>query len=134
MVTLEQLVKEQKLFDMTDIQVVKMFFSLNDLEEEGVELITELSKVKIEKLKRRKQMVEDWTSYLPSKYLYESYDLDTADKLHTLELDFLSHDCELSEIRLDWARENVPNIVIPQAYFNPLIDYLEEKGIRFKDR
>ena len=134
MVTLEQLVKEQKLFDMTDIQVIKMFFDLNNMEEEGVELITELSKVKIEKLKRRKQMVEDWTSYLPSKYLYESYDLDTADKLHTLELDFLSHDCELSEIRLDWARENVPNIVIPQAYFNPLIDYLEEKGIRFKDR
>ena len=134
MATLEQLVQKQRLFDMTDIQVIKMFFTLNDLEEEGVELITELSKVKIEKLKRRKQMVEDWTSYLPSKYLYESYDLDTADKLHTLELDFLSHDCELSEIRLDWARENVPNIVIPQTYFNPLIDYLQEKGIRFKDR
>ena len=133
MVTLEQLVKEQKLFDMTDIQVIKMFFSINDLEEEGVELITELSKAKIEKLKHRKQMVEDWTSYLPSKYLYENYDLEMADKLHALELDFLSHDCELSELRLEWARENVPNIVKPQAYFIPLIDYLEEKGIRFKD-
>lgn len=134
MVTLEQLVKEQKLFDMTDIQVIKMFFDLNDLEEEGVELITELSKAKIEKLKRRKQMVEDWTSYLPSKYLYENYDLDTADKLHALELDFLSHGCELSEIRLDWARDNVPNIVKPQAYFNPLVEWMEEKGIKFKDR
>ena len=133
MVTLEQLVKEQKLFDMTDIQVIKMFFDLNDLEEEGVGLITELSKVKIEKLKRRKQMVEDWTSYLPSKYLYENYDLEMADKLHALELDFLSHGCELSELRLEWARENVPNIIRPQAYFNPLIDYLEEKGIKFKD-
>ena len=134
MVTLEQLVKEQKLFDMTDIQVIKMFFALNDVEEEGIELITELSKSKIEKLRNRNQMVEDWTSYLPSKYLYENYDLETADKLHALELDFLSHGCELSELRLEWARENVPNIVIPQAYFNPLIDYLEEKGIRFKDR
>ena len=134
MVTLEQLLKEQKLFDMTDIQVIKMFFDLNDLEEEGIEMITELSKAKIEKLKRKKQMVEDWTSYLPSKYLYENYDLHTADELHRLELDYLSHGCELSEIRLDWARENVPNIVIPQAYFNPLIDYLEEKRIRFKDR
>ena len=133
MVTLEQLVNEQKLFGLTDIQVIRMFFDLNDLEEEGVELITELSKAKIEKLKRKKQMVEDWTSYLPSKYLYENYDLDTADELHRLELDYLSHGCELSEIRLDWARENVPNIVIPQAYFNPLIDYLEENGIRFKD-
>ena len=134
MITLEQLVKEQKLFDMTDIQVIKMFFDLNDLEEEGVELITELSKAKIEQLKRRKQMVEDWTSYLPSKYLYENYDLETADKLHVLELDFISHGCELSELRLEWARENVPNIISPQAYFNPLIDYLEEKGIRFKDK
>ena len=134
MVTLEQLVQKQKLFDMTDIQVIKMFFSINDLEEEGVELITELSKAKIEKLKHRKQMVEDWTSYLPSKYLYENYDLEMADKLHALELDFISHGCELSELRLKWARENVPNIVIPRAYFNPLIDYLEEKGIRFKDR
>ena len=133
MATLEQLVQKQKLFDMTDIQVIKMFFSLNDLEEEGVELITELSKAKIEKLKHRKQMVEDWTSYLPSKYLYENYDLEMADKLHALELDFLSHGCELSELRLEWARENVPNIIRPQAYFNPLIDYLEEKGIRFKD-
>ena len=134
MVTLEELIKEQKWNGMSDIQVIKTFFDINNMEEEGIEMITELSKTKVEKLKRRKQMVEDWTSYLPSKYLYESYDLDTADKLHTLELDFLSHDCELSEIRLDWARENVPNIVIPQAYFNPLIDYLEEKGIRFKDR
>ena len=133
MATLEQLVQKQKLFDMTDIQVIKMFFSINDLEEEGVELITELSKAKIEKLKHRKQMVEDWTSYLPSKYLYENYDLEMADKLHALELDFISHGCELSELRLEWARENVPNIIRPQAYFNPLIDYLEEKGIRFKD-
>ena len=133
MATLEQLVQKQKLFDMTDIQVIKMFFSINDLEEEGVELITELSKAKIEKLKHRKQMVEDWTSYLPSKYLYENYDLEMADKLHALELDFLSHGCELSELRLEWARENVPNIIIPRAYFNPLIDYLEEKGIKFKD-
>ena len=134
MVTLEQLVQEQKLFDMTDIQVIKMFFSINDLEEDGVELITELSKAKIEKLKHKKQMVEDWTSYLPSKYLYENYDLEMADKLHALELDFISHGCELSELRLEWAGENVPNIIRPQAYFNPLIDYLEEKGIRFKDR
>ena len=134
MATLEQLVQKQKLFDMTDIQVIKMFFTLNDIEEEGIELITELSKSKIEKLRNRNQMVEDWTSYLPSKYLYENYDLDTADRLHALELDYLSHGCKLSEHRLEWARENVPNIIRPQAYFNPLIDYLEEKGIKFKDR
>lgn len=135
MITLEQLVKEQKWNDdMTDIQIIKTFFDLNDMEEEGMELITELSKIKIEKLKRKERMVKEWISYLPSKYLYENYDLDTADKLHSLELDYLSHGGELSPSRLKWAMENIPNIIRPQAYFNPLVDWLEEKGIRFRDR
>ena len=134
MVTLEQLVKEQKWNEMSDIQVIKTFFDLNNMEEEGIEMITELSKTKIEKLKHRKQMVEDWVCILPSKYLYENYDLDIADKLHNLELNYLVNGGELSGGFLEWARENVPNIVIPRAYFNPLIDYLEENGIKFKDR
>ena len=134
MVTLEQLVQEQKLFDMTDIQVIKMFFDLNDLEEEGIEMITELSKTKVEKLKHKHNVAETWICMLPSKYLYEHYDLDIADKLHNLELNYLVNGGELSGGFLDWARENVPNIVIPRAYFNPLIDYLEENGVRFKDR
>ena len=134
MVTLEQLVKEQKLFDMTDIQVIKRFFDLNNMEEEGVDLIYELTQSKIEKLKRKERIVEEWTSILPSKYLYENYDLDTADKLHALELDYISHGYELSERRLEWARENVPNIVQPQVYFISLMEWMEENGIKFKDR
>ena len=134
MVTLEQLVKEQKWNNMTDIQVIKTFFDLNNMEEEGIEMITELSKTKVEKLKHKHNVVETWACMLPSKYLYEYYDLDTADKLHNLELNYLVNGGELSGGFLEWARENVPNIVRPQAYFIPLIDYLEENGIRFKDR
>lgn len=132
MVTLEQLVKEQKYNEMSDIQVIKTFFDMNNMEEEGMDLIVELSKTKIGKLKRKEDIVLMWSSYLPSKYLYENYDLETADKLHTLELDFISHGCKLSKGRLEWARENVPNIERPQVYFNPLIEWLDDKGIRFK--
>ena len=81
MITLEQLVKEQKWNDMSDIQVIKTFFDLNNMEEEGIEMITELSKTKVEKLKRKHNMAETWVCMLPSKYLYEHYDLDIADKL-----------------------------------------------------
>lgn len=133
MVTLKQLVDEQKWNDMTDIQIIKTFFDLNDMEEEGMDLISKLSKTKIEKLKRKEKMIKDWVSYLPSKYLYETYDLDTADALHNLELDYLSNGCELSKNRLEWARENIPNIVRPEAYFNPLVKWLDDKGIRFKE-
>lgn len=134
MVTLEQLVKEQKLNSITDIQIIKTFFDLNNMEEEGMDLITELSKTKIEKLKRKERVVKEWISYLPSKYLYENYDLDIADALHTLELDYLSHGGELSRNRINWAKENVPNIVRPEIYFNPLVEWLEDKGIRFLKR
>ena len=134
MVTLKQLVDEQKWNGASDIQVIKAFFNLNDLEEEGMDLITELSKIKVEKLKQKERITEMWTSYLPSKYLYENYDLDTADKLHTLELDYISHGYELSSERLKWAKENIPNIEMPQVYFRPLIEYMESKNIRFKTK
>lgn len=132
MTTLKELIDEQKWNDMSDIQIIKTFFDLNDMEEEGMDLIHELTKSKIEKMKHKQRMVKEWASYLPSKYLYENYDLDKADKLHTLELDYLSHGGELSKSRLEWARENIPNIARPEMYFNPLIEWLDNKGIRFK--
>ena len=130
--TLKQLVEEQKWNGMSDIGVIKAFFDLNDMEEEGMDLIHELTKSKVEKLKRRQRQVEEWTSHLPSKYLYENYDLDIADRLHNLELDYLSHGCELSSGRLKWAKENIPNIEMPLMYFQPLVEYLDSKDIRFK--
>ena len=132
MITLKHLVDEQKWNGMSDIQIIKTFLDLNNLEEEGMELIHELTKTKIEKMKRKHKMSEEWACVLPSKYLYENYDLDIADRLHMLEINNLVNGGELSKNHLEWARENVPNIVRPQVYFNPLVEWLESKGIRFK--
>lgn len=132
MTTLKRLVKEREWSGMSDIQIIKTFFEENDMEEEGMELIQQLTQTKIAKLKHRQRVVEEWTSHLPSKYLYEHYDLDMADNLHRIELDYLSHGCELSNNWLKWAEENIPNIEMPQWYFQPLIEYLDDKGIRFK--
>ena len=117
---------------MSDVQIIRAFFESNDMEEEGMELIHKLTKSKVEKLNRRKRMVEEWASYLPSKYLYENYDLETADFLHKLELDYLAHGGELSHNRFELAKERIPNIKIPDVYFRPLIEYLDSKDIRFK--
>lgn len=132
MITLKKLVEEQNLNGMSDIQVIKTFFDLNDMEEEGMDLIHELTKTKVGKMKHEKRIVREWTSYLPSKYLYENYDLDIANKLHTLELDFISHGYKLSDSRLKWAEENIPNIKMPNLYFRPFVEWLDIKGIRFK--
>lgn len=132
MVTLKQLINEQRMTGMSDIDIIRNYLTINDLEEEGMDLIYQLSASKINKLKLYKKNVQDWISYLPSRYLYENYDLETADKLHELELDFLSYGSELSNRRLEWARENAPKIKMPKVYFRPLLDYLSEKEIRFK--
>lgn len=132
MITLDKLLHEQKYNGMSDIGIIRAFFELNDLEEEGLVLINELTQSKINKLKYNQRIMREWTSYLPSKYLYENYDLEIADKLHTLELDFLSHGSQISYKRLQWAKENIPNIKLPQLYFRPLIEWLDKYGIRFK--
>ena len=134
MTTLKELVDEQKWNGFSDVEVIKQFFTLNDMEEDAIDLISELSKSKVRKLKRKNYMAEEWVTILPSKYLYEKYDLDVADRLHMMELDFLMNGGELSKKKLKWAKENVPNIKEPNPYFRPLIDYLEENGIKFKER
>lgn len=40
---------------------------------------------------------------------------------------------ELSEKLLQWAKNNISSIKEPQVYFRPLIDYLEERNIKFKN-
>ena len=134
MTTLKELVANQNLTGDNDIQIIKAFFTLNDMEEEGMDLIHELTKSKIAKLNHRQYIIEEWVSHLPSKYLYENYDLETADWLHRLELNYLSYGGELSDWSFKWAQENVPNIIRPECYFNPLIDWLEKHGIKFKER
>lgn len=134
MVTLKDLLNYQPLTGASDIEIIQAYFVENDLEEEGMDLIHKLTKSKIEKMKRRQYMVEEWTSRLPSKYLYENYDLDTADMLHSLELDYLANGGKLSDSFLKWAKENVPNIIQPEVYFFPLVDWLEERDIKFIER
>ena len=51
-----------------------------------------------------------------------------------LELNFLMNGGELSGSHLKWAKENISKIKMPQVYFRPLIDWMEEKGIKFKGK
>lgn len=135
-VTLESLVKDQPFTDMTDIQIITAFIKANDVEEEALEIIYDITKEKIRKIKEEQRITRTWLSMIPSKYLYETYDLDTADMLHALELDFISYGCKRLTVRhLEWAKKNVPNIVMPRVYYRPLVVWLDkEHGIRFIDK
>lgn len=134
MTTLKEIVDNQEFTNDSDIQIIKAFFTLNDMEEEGMDLIYQLTKSKIQKIKNKQAISEEWITQLPSEYLYKNYNLEVADKLHKLELDYLTHGGELTNTWLKWAKENVPNIIRPECYFNPLVEWLEEREIKFKER
>ena len=133
-VTLKELVNAPYIERPSDLRIIKHYFTENNLEEEAIQLIAELSESKVAKLKLRLENIDTWATYLPSTYLYKEYDLEIADKLHMMELDYLINEGKITSKKLKWAKENVPNILEPEAYFQPLIRYLEENGIKFKER
>ena len=43
MISLKQLIEQQRMTGLSDIAIIRAYFDANDLEEEGMELIYELS-------------------------------------------------------------------------------------------
>lgn len=131
MTTLKELVENQKWNEMNDIQIIHQYFILNNIEEQGMELINNLAKAKIEKMRHRQEIIQTWACSLPTDYLYKNYDLDIAIHLHNIELDFIING-EVTGCYLEWARENVPKIKMPKVYFQPCIEWMNDNGINFK--
>lgn len=129
---LKEYIEFQKFTDISDMEIITQYFIDNDMEEEAMELSHNLAKAKIEKMKHRQHIIKEWAYYLPSEYLYEKYSLDIATKLHRIELDYIVNG-EVTDARLKWAKENIPNIKLPEVYFNPCVEWLAEQGIKFKE-
>lgn len=131
MKTLKEYTDMQKLTGMSDMEIITSYFIDNDMEEGAMELSHNLAKSKIEKMKHRQNIIKEWAYYLPSEYLYEKYSVDTASMLHRIELDYIING-EVTDYRLKWAKENIPNIEEPLVYFQPCVGWLAEQGIEFR--
>lgn len=122
----------QPLTGMSDMEIITSYFIDNDMEEEAMEITHSLAKAKITKMKQNEWFVKTWTYTLPSEYLYNNYPVKVATMLHRIELDYIVNR-EVTYSRLEWAKENIPNLKMPEIYFRPCVDWLKEQGIRFKD-
>lgn len=65
MTTLKELVDNQELTNDSDIQIIKTFFILNSMEEEGIDLIYQLTKSQIQKIKNKQAISEEWITSCP---------------------------------------------------------------------
>lgn len=132
MKALKDYIALQKYTGMSDMEIITAYFIDNDIEEEAMEISHNLAKAKIGKMKARESIIKTWVYTIPSDYLYENYPVKTATMLHRIELDYLVNG-EVTGKRLEWAKENLPNIKEPFAYLQPCIKWLEENGIMFKE-
>ena len=132
MTTLKEYTDYQKFTGMSDMEIITQYFIDNDMEEEAMELSHNLAKAKIEKLKHRNNIIKTWAYTIPSEYLYNKYSVEVASRLHRIELDYIVNG-EVTKGRLEWAKENLPNIKEPDVYFQPCIEWLAEHGIKFKE-
>ena len=64
--TLKELVAWQDITKQDDLQTIKTWFVANDMELEGIEIITELSKRKAEKLQNILYQARAWLPVLPN--------------------------------------------------------------------
>lgn len=128
MKTLKELVDCQKLTRQDDISIIKNWFIENNMESEGLSIVTELAKSQASKLQNTLNRARSWLPYLP--------DIEKANKELTPEqarniqsiitIHLLGMDLKDSNY-YDWAKEEIPKIKLPKVIFVPCVEWLEEK-------
>lgn len=119
-----------------EADIIKRWFVENDFEDVGLSMIPSLSAHKIKKLQDKLSFAQSW---IPSKIdvnCNEEFanDKSTADMLNKI-ITYCMLSMPLPDSVLDWAKENIPNINVPQFFFMPTVKYLKERyNIEFKDK
>lgn len=134
MPSLKQLLEENKLFHYEDIEIIKKWFTGNNLEELGLKMIPEIAASKSEKIQKQLNYAQSWIPIKIDMNTVEGIDHDTAVCLNKI-ITYYMLSMDLPEVYLEWAKENIPKMNLPKLFFMPTIGYLKDKyGIEFKDK
>lgn len=135
MKSLKELVKWQELNNQSDIDIIKTWFIENNMESEGLKLITDLAQNQLNKVQNVLYQAQTWIPYLPD--LEKSNKGLTHDQAHNIQAIITMYllGMDLNESNYyDWAKEEIPKIKLPRIIFVPCKEWLEkEYGIKFKE-
>ena len=140
--TLKQLVDLQALTGEQDIDIIYNWFVKNDAEEIGIDLVTQLSKSKINKLQNVLDGARAWIPNMMRPYPKQPknarktryYDEETERRLTQL-VQYNILQMELPKTLLDWAREHIPQMEEPFCFYWLTTRWLKDQyGIEFKGR
>lgn len=134
MKSLKELLEENKLFHYEDIDIIKKWFTENNLEEVGLQMISELAASKSEKIQKQLDYARTWIPVKIDMKNVEGIDADTAVCLNKI-ITCCMLTIDLLEVFLEWAKENIPKMNLPKLFFMPAVGYLKDKyEIEFKDK
>lgn len=132
--TLEETVNYCKPFGYGDKDIIEYYITENSLESEYIDLISTLSKSKIEKLDNKLRQ-HQWLSFSNSDLYDKCYKrkikpniaqlLDEAQRGFILGIDISNVAEELKELIKDMDE--------PTVYYQPAMAELMKLGVRFKD-
>ena len=137
MVSLKELVDDQKFNCDDDLTIIERWFCLNNREQDGLDLISKLSKSKVDKLESILNTAKIWLPNIPD--VYESnkkfgIDKDIASNINRITTYHLLG-CEIPTNLLIWAEKTIPTIDTPKIIFIPMVEWLKTKyQIEFKDK
>lgn len=135
MKSLRELIAYQGLSGKTDIEIIYDWFIENNMEIDGLTLITQLAKTKANKLDNELNKIRaDMSMYAGADILYKTYKNDIASKLNLIIIRFiLGFDIEKDYPQdMEWLKENIPNLKLPPIFWKKFLEWLESKGIYFK--
>lgn len=134
MPSLRELVDNQKITGIDDISVIRDWFILNNCEQEGLTIISDLSKAKTDKLENKLNYANTWIPSVPD--IIESN--KGIDHIVGVRLNqIIRLHCLGSELPIDilnWAKDTIPTMDTPKIIFLPAVKWLKEKyQIEFRD-
>ena len=129
MKTLKELVEWQKMTDLSDLQIIRMWLIENNMEIEGLSIIADLAESKANKLQDTLNNARAWLPILPdleksNQGLLTKEQADILQKIITIFL--LGMDLKESGL-YSWAEKEIPKMKCPTIIFVPCVKWLKEK-------
>ena len=135
MITLKELVAMQSLNQKTDIEIIVDYFTINELESEGINLMNVLAKSKCDRLSNELGKLKgNLSMYGGADILYKEFGFEVGGRLNNIIMLFiLGFDIEnVYKGHFEWLKETIPTLKCPKIFWKDFYDWLVSKEIYFK--
>ena len=131
MKTLKQMVNEN-LFHEDDIQIIQRYFTENNLEQLGLEIISKLAASQLNKVQQGYDYARTWIPNMID--MKEVCGKEVGDKFNKIfQYYLLDLDLKNAKSLYEWAKSEIPKMKMPELFFLPALEYLKKYNIEFNN-